>query len=115
MIGHFSALALALASVALCGAWNAPSVNATHGLEAVRFAASLLAVVATAALNLFLRTAQPASLATALLITLGAFQSGKGALDIAVGVLMIALLGIPLRHLGVRRRQAGAKEPLPPA
>lgn len=115
VVGHFSAIAVAFGAVALFGAWHAPLANPMHGLTRVRLLASVIAALVTAAINLILKTNQPASLATALLITLGSFQSGIGALELAAGVILVALLGIPLRQLGIKRRQEQEKSAHPPA
>ncbi len=115
IIGHFTAIAIAFGSVAVFGAWNAPLANPQHGLPLARLWASAAAALLTAAVNLLLGTNQPASLATALLITLGSFQSGYGALGMIAGVMLIAGLGIPLRKLGILRRNAGAPIPTKPA
>ncbi len=115
IVGHCTAIGIAFGAVAAFGAWHAPLANPMHGLARVRLWASIAAALFTAAINLLLRTNQPASLATALLITLGSFQSGYGALEMIAGVIFIALLGIPLRKLGIMRREAGARPPSQPA
>ena len=111
IVGHFVALGVALATVALLGAWNTPSIDPLHGVTRPRLLASVIAAALSAALNILLKTSQPASVATALLVALGTFQSGRGAFDLAMGILIVALLGIPLRQLGQKRREAGAFPP----
>ena len=59
------------------------------------------------------RAAQPAALATTLLIALGAMQTGRDAIAIVVGMLIVTALGQPLRHFRLRNlSQPVANHPL---
>ncbi len=110
VVGHFVAIGAGFTAVALLGAWNVPIVNAHSGLAPTRVFAALIAVVLTVFLNLLLRSGQPAALATALLVALGPFQTAYSALWLAVGVLILAAIGEPIRRirlnaLGLRQEQ----------
>jgi hypothetical protein len=113
VVGHCVALAVGFGSVALFGAWNAPVAGTHAGIVHARLWASVVATLVTAGINILARTTQPAAMATTLLITLGPYQSGKGALEIVIGVLIIAALSIPLRQVGILRRKAGAPRAVP--
>jgi hypothetical protein len=106
IVGHFVAIAAGFAAVALVHAWQAGNVTGSTSMNWPRLAASTLAVAATAGLNLMVEASQPAAFSTTLLVTLGSFQSGRGALSLAAGVLVIAFLGEI-----VRRHRAKAQLP----
>ncbi len=110
VVGHFVAIGSGFTAVALLGAWNAPIVNAHSAIATVRLWTAVIAVVLTVFLNLLLRSGQPAALATALLISLGPFQTAYSALWLTVGVLIVAVIGEPIRRirlnaLGVKQQQ----------
>ena len=52
--------------------------------------------------TLILKAGQPAALATTLLISLGAMQSGRAAIAIVVGVLIMTVIGEPIRFFRLK-------------
>ncbi len=117
IMGHLVGIGGGFAGVAIVGAWSAPAVNAHTFVTPARLWASVLAVLITTALNLLLRSGQPAALATTLLVSLGAMQTAYAALWLAVGVVIIAVVGEPVRRvrLSVKQLTSGSEEhPLQP-
>ncbi len=115
IVGHFVAIGAGFASIAIVGAWNAPIVNAHSMMNAPRLWTAVIAVVLTVFLNLLLRSGQPAALATALLIALGTMQTAYAALWLAVGVLIVAIVGEPVRRIrlkALRLQQQAQRHPL---
>jgi CBS-domain-containing membrane protein len=75
----------------------------THHLVGIRVLASAVALGLAIAGELLLRASHPPAAATVLLITLGGFSvSVHSAVTIMVGVVLLALLGEPLRRLRAR-------------
>ena len=98
--GHLVALCTAFGAVALFGAGDAPSVFTTHELVGSRVLASGLALILAVAVELLLNASHPPAAATVLLITLGGLPvSLQTASTIVVGVLLLLLIGEPLRRL----------------
>jgi hypothetical protein len=52
--------------------------------------------------SLALKAAQPAALATTLLVSLGAMQTRRDAIAIIVGVLLVTAMGEPVRRLRLK-------------
>jgi CBS domain-containing membrane protein len=117
IVGHFVAIGCGFAGVAILGAWNAPTVNA-HSIPTVaRMGAAVIAVALTVAINLLLRSGQPAALATTLLVSLGAMQTAYAALWLAVGVTIVAIFGEPIRRIrlqALRLKQEPRRDALHP-
>ena len=107
LVGHYVALGAGLISLHLIGAWNSPTITGTSSVSLQRLLASVLAAAITTFVNLALRSGQPAALATALLVTSGAYQDIRGTESILIGVAMVAVLGEPVRRarLSSRHRQ----------
>jgi CBS-domain-containing membrane protein len=103
VVGHLIAVASGFLVVALIGADDAPSLFVTHHLVGIRVLASAVALGLAIAGELLLRASHPPAAATVLLITLGGFSvSVHSAVTIMVGVVLLALLGEPLRRLRAR-------------
>ncbi|HUO18099.1 MAG TPA: HPP family protein [Verrucomicrobiae bacterium] len=98
IVGHFIALGAGFFALWALHAWNSPKVTVAELVSSRRLWAALLAVVITTAATLALKASQPASLSTSLLVSLGSMQTGRGALAIIIGVLLLAALGKPLRR-----------------
>jgi CBS domain-containing membrane protein len=96
VVGHVVALLAAFASLYLTHAWAAPVVSAA-GVPLPRVWAAALAAALTVFVTLLLRAAQPAAIATALLISLGFMQTWQDALTIFAAVMLMLVLGEPLR------------------
>lgn len=98
--GHLIGLCAAFAAVAVLGAGDAPSVFTTHELVGSRVAASGLALIVAVAVELLANASHPPAAATVLLITLGGLSmSLRSAGTIVIGVLLVVLIGEPLRRL----------------
>jgi hypothetical protein len=97
-------------SLFLLRGWAEPNALATGIVTERRLWIIVIAVTATTFLTLIAKAGQPAALATTLLISLGSMQKGRDAVAIAIGVLIIAAIGEPLRH--IRLKQAERREAL---
>lgn len=60
--------------------------------------------------NLLLRSSQPAALSTTLLVTLGQMQTGRDALAIIAGVILIAIVGEPIRRARLKFMQSDSTD-----
>lgn len=98
VVGHFVALGCGFLALWLSHAWNAPVVTTAKVVPLARLAAAAIAVVLTVAATLALKANQPASLATALLVSLGSMQTPRDAFAIVVAVLILAAIGEPVRR-----------------
>lgn len=98
IMGHLVALGAGYFSLWVLHAWAAPKVAMAGFVSAPRMWASVLAVTLTTLLTLALKASQPASLSTTLLVALGSMQSARDAAAIMAAVLMIAVIGEPLRR-----------------
>jgi len=108
IVGHFIALGCGFLSVWLVHAWNAPAVSVAGFVSPPRLAAAALAVVLTIATTLALKANQPASLATALLVSLGTMQTARDAIAMVIAVLILAAIGEPVRRF-YAKEGVGAK------
>lgn len=108
--GHLIGLGAGFLAVYLLHAWAEPNVIATGVVSTRRVWAVTLAAALTVLVTLTAKAAQPASLATTLLVALGSMQTRSDAAAIIVGVLIIAAIGEPLRRL--RLKQASRREAL---
>lgn len=102
--GHFLALGMGFAAVALMGAWDAPAVMSTHHLVLVRVWTCVLAVSLTSGAMTLVRATHPPAAATCLLIALGSLESARGAIAIVVGVVIVGVLGELLRVVRLRAK-----------
>ena len=98
IVGHLAALGAGFLSLWILNAWGAPKVSAAEFVSSQRLWASVLAVVITTAATLALKASQPAALSTTLLVSLGSMQTGRDALAIIIGVLILTAAGEPLRR-----------------
>ncbi len=100
VVGHLCGIAAAYGAVLLFGVAQSPSVFALGALTPGHAAASVAAVMLTAALQLGLRAIHPPAAATTLLIALGAFAfSVRDALVLVLGIVLVAALGEVLRRV----------------
>jgi CBS-domain-containing membrane protein len=108
VVGHFIAIVSSLFSVSILGASHLPSVVSHHQLVPGRIWASGLAILLTLLLQIPLKALHPPSAATALLITLGAFNpTWADARNIIIAILITAALGEAFRR--IRLAQPGQK------
>lgn len=96
--GHMMAIAIGFATVAVLHTWGAGKISGDTAVNWPRLAASAIAVAVTAAVNMLLQAGQPAAFASALLVTMGTFQSARGAVSLVASVLLIGFLGELVRR-----------------
>ncbi|HWF39424.1 MAG TPA: HPP family protein [Candidatus Acidoferrales bacterium] len=102
LVGHFVALGSGFFAIWVANAWAAPSVLSTGTVSPPRIWSAAIAAALTTLLTLLLKATQPAALSTTLLVSLGSMQTRRGAEVIVIGVLLVVLLGAPVRHLRLR-------------
>lgn len=102
--GHLVGVAAGFAALYLTSAWNAPS--ASTGLVPLRIWAAVLACALTIAGNLTLNASQPAALSTTLLISLGNMQLPRDAAVIMAAVILMNVLGQPLRAWRLKMQES---------
>lgn len=113
--GHMIALACGFFALWVLGGFNDPLPASAGHLSSTRLFAGVLACVLIAILTLLANASQPAAFATGLLVTVGGYQSRRAALSIVIAVLVLTVLGEPLRRKSLQMRQqktAIVKEPL---
>jgi hypothetical protein len=118
IVGHLIGLGAGFLAVYLLNAWAAPNVLATGTVSPQRLWAAVISAALTALVGLALKAGQSAALATTLLVSLGAMQTGRDAIAIIVGVLLMAAIGEPVRRLRLKRTapnisQNDREEPAP--
>jgi hypothetical protein len=102
IVGHLVGLGAGLLALYLLNAWQEPNVALTGVVSARRVWAAVIAAALTTLGTLLLRAAQPASIATSLLVAVGSMQSAHDAVVIVIAVLMIAAIGEPLRRVRMK-------------
>jgi|SRR6185437_12515026 len=105
VVGHLVGLGAGFLALYLLHAWAAPNVIAAGFVTTTRLWAVVVAGVLTTSLNLILKASQPAALATTLLVSLGAMQTGRDAVAIILGILIITAIGEPLRRYRLKHTQ----------
>jgi hypothetical protein len=103
IVGHLIGLSAGFLAVYLLNAWAAPNVLATGVVSLQRMWATAISAALTTLASLALKAAQPAALATTLLVSLGAMQTRRDAIAIIVGVLLVTAIGEPVRRLRLKR------------
>lgn len=96
LVGHLTAVGAGFLAVWVTHAWYAPIVSSA-GITPPRLWAVILAAGLTVLVTLLLRASQPAALSTTLLIALGSLQKPKDAAVIVGAVVLMVLVGQPLR------------------
>lgn len=100
--GHLIALGSGFFGIWAVGAWSAPHVMSAGFVSPPRLWAATIACAVATVLVLAAKASQPAALATALLVSLGSMQTGRDAGMIVAGVVLVTLLGQPIRHMRLR-------------
>jgi hypothetical protein len=103
VVGHLIGILAGFAGLFIAHAWNAPAL-AAGTIALPRAGASVLAAALTVLFTLLFKASQPAAVATSLLIALGSLQTWEDGFFIMGGVLMMLLLGEPLRVLRLQHR-----------
>ncbi|HTX41819.1 MAG TPA: HPP family protein [Acidobacteriaceae bacterium] len=111
-VGHLVGVGAGFLAVWATGAWSVAPVSAA-GVPAARVWSATLAAALTVLGTLLLRASQPAATSTTLLVALGLLQSPRDAGLLMAGVVLMTILGEPLRRLRLRSRGQGegAQEP----
>lgn len=105
--GHFIAVVAGFVALLITHAWYTPAVSARH-IQFPRVEAAVLATALTVFFTLLLRATQPAALSTTLLISLGTLQQWRDIAVIMAAVLLMTLVGEPIRRW--RNRQIPDEE-----
>jgi len=98
IIGHSVGIAAGVASLALFGLLDAPSVYVS-GVTLGRVGAIALAVALTGGVLRLLRSAHPPAGATTIIVASGLLAKPRQILDILVGVLLLTIAGWCLNRL----------------
>lgn len=96
--GHLVGLGAGFFALWVFHAWGDPKVLSTGIITGHRLWAAALSAALTALLTQVIHASQPASLATTLLVSLGSMQTGRDALAIVIGVVILAAVGEPVRR-----------------
>ena len=110
IIGHIAGLAAGFLAIALVHAWNAPKVLAAGQLTSARLWACVIAAALTSFVTVVLRASQPAALATTLLVALGSLQTKQDACIVVGAVLLLAVIGEPVRRLRLAKRTISSRQ-----
>jgi hypothetical protein len=107
IVGHLVGVGAAFLAVYVMHAHGEPNVMAGGLVTSGRVWAAAMAATLTTLVNLLLKAGQPAALATTLLVSLGAMQTGHDAAAIIAGVLIITAIGervrrFRLKHTAIR-------------
>src|SRR6185312_16308659 len=107
IVGHLIGVLAGLGAVWVTGAQGAAALG-VGSVPLARVWAAVVASAATVLMTLLLRATQPAAIATTLLIALGMMQGWRSGVEIMAAVLLMTLVGEPLRAW--RRRDIGIDE-----
>ncbi len=101
--GHLIGILAAFLAVFLAHAGQTPPIGES-GISLPRVWAAAIAATLTVLVTLIARATQPAAVATALLIALGNMQQWRDGFFIMGAVLLITVLGTPIRSLRLRAK-----------
>jgi hypothetical protein len=102
--GHFIAIGMGFAAIAIMGAWTTPGVSSTHYLALTRVWTAVIAIALTLAGAMAVRASHPPAASTTLLVALGSYQTVQAALTLAIGIVIVGVLGEAIRLLRLRHR-----------
>lgn len=100
--GHIGGIIAGFVALAILNAWAAPEVLSAHYMTSQRVWAGVIGVALTVLVNTLVRAQQPAACSTSLLVSLGTFQTLRISLTVVGAVILLAILGEPLRRLRIR-------------
>lgn len=103
-VGHLIAVAAGFAAVFIAGCWHVAPVSGA-GVPLPRVWAAIAAAAITVFFTLLLRASQPAAMSTTLLVSLGLMQAPRDAAILMGGVILMILIGEPLRFLRLRQQK----------
>lgn len=101
LVGHAAAIAAGFIAIYVTGAAHVAPVS-SGGVPAPRIWAAAVAALITVFVTLLLRASQPAAISTALLVSLGMMQRPRDAAVIMIAVLLMVLVGEPVRAYRLR-------------
>jgi hypothetical protein len=104
--GHLIAVLAGFAALYLTHGWAVPAVSA-KGVPLLRVWAAVLAAAITVVVTLLIDATQPAALSTTLLVSLGIMQRPRDGILIMCAVLLMTLIGEPLRRWRARTMPEG--------
>ena len=93
VLGHLLGLASGFAGVFLFNAFKDPVTLQAKELTGARLGAAVVALTLTLLLTLLLTAHHPPAGATTLLTALGSIQTAQDAINLMIGVLIVALVG----------------------
>ena len=99
LVGHAGGVIAALIGLWLFNAWNEPVVLSDQHLSALRLGASMVAMLLSMLMGILLRASHPPAAATVLLITLGSIRTQEQLIALAIGVVIIGVVGEVVRRL----------------
>jgi hypothetical protein len=99
--GHLTGVAAGFIALVATHAWRVPSVPG-GGVSLPRLVAAALACGLTVFGTLLIKASQPAALSTTLLIALGSMQRPRDAVIIMGAVVLMVIVGEPLRAWRLR-------------
>ncbi len=102
--GHLIGVASAFLALFVTRAWYVPVVSG-NGVPIDRVWAVVLAAALTTFVTLLLRASQPAAIATSVLIAAGILQRPLDAAVIMGAVVLMMIVGEPLRRLRLRNQE----------
>ena len=97
VLGHLLGLGAGFAGVFLFNAFNDPVTLQAKELTAGRLGAAVVALGLTLLLTLLLKVHHPPAGATTLLTALGSVQTAQDAINLMIGVLIVAIVGELIR------------------
>lgn len=102
VIGHLVGVVCGFTALALTHAAHEPAVS-TSTITVPRVVAAVLASLLTVAVTLLLRAQQPAAVSTTLMIATGSMQRPQDAITIMAAILLMTMLGEPIRLWRLRQ------------
>ena len=103
LVGHLGGIVAGFVSLAVFGALQAPALFREQVLDPGRAWASVLAVGLTILAGILLRASHPPAAATTLLVTLGAIQRTDQVAALAMGVVLVGVVGELIRRVRMER------------
>jgi len=101
VVGHAVGVGAGFLALGLTRAWSAAPVSAA-GVPLERIGCATVAAALTVLGTLLLRARQPAAISTTLLVALGLMQQPRDAAVLLGSVVLMTLVGEPLRRLRLR-------------
>lgn len=102
--GHLIAVLSGFAALWITRAWYLPAVSGSH-ISIERVWAAVLATLLTVLFTILLKATQPAALSTTLIVALGLMQRPVDGPILMAAVVLVTVLGEPVRHWRMRHRQ----------